>query len=92
MEATAMPDPSRNEQEAIARRAYEIWEAEGRPHGRDREHWESAARELGSPAPMPEGYHDGEGLPPEAAKPARSAKAKDPAAQPKPRKRTPPTA
>ena len=46
-----MTEPGRNENEAIARRAYEIWEAEGRPHGRDREHWEAAARELGSPVP-----------------------------------------
>ncbi len=41
-----MSSSGRNESEAIARRAYEIWEAEGRPHGRDREHWKSAALEL----------------------------------------------
>lgn len=57
-----MSEPGRNENEAIARRAYEIWEAEGRPHGRDREHWEAAARQFGSPAPMPSGYTDAEGL------------------------------
>jgi hypothetical protein len=94
MEAVAMPDPSRNEQEAIARRAYEIWEAEGRPHGRDREHWEAAARELGSSAPMPKESLDGGGLPAlEAAKkPARSRKPVDPAAPPKPRRKTAPPA
>jgi hypothetical protein len=30
----------------IERRAYEIWESEGRPHGRDRDHWDAAAAEL----------------------------------------------
>ncbi len=27
-------------------RSYQIWEKEGRPHGRDREHWFRAEREL----------------------------------------------
>ena len=53
-----MSEPGRIENDAIARRAYEIREAEGRPHGRDREHWERAALELGSPAPMPTDYRD----------------------------------
>lgn len=30
----------------IARRAYEIWETEGRPDGRDAEHWLRAEEEL----------------------------------------------
>lgn len=30
----------------IAARAYEIWEKQGRPHGRDKEHWLQAAAEL----------------------------------------------
>jgi hypothetical protein len=30
----------------IAKRAYEIWEREGRPHGRDREHWLKAVEEI----------------------------------------------
>jgi hypothetical protein len=30
----------------VAKRAYEIWEGEGRPHGRDREHWLMAVTEL----------------------------------------------
>lgn len=34
--------------DAIRYRAYEIWQEEGQPHGRDREHWEQAARELGA--------------------------------------------
>ncbi len=32
--------------EKIKLRAHEIWESEGRPHGRDREHWERAARDV----------------------------------------------
>lgn len=36
---------SANEQE-IAKRAYAIWEREGRPHGRNVEHWLTAEREL----------------------------------------------
>ena len=34
-------------QEAVRVRAYQIWEAEGRPDGRDLEHWGQALRELG---------------------------------------------
>lgn len=30
----------------ISRRAYEKWEREGRPHGRDKDHWQEAEREL----------------------------------------------
>jgi Protein of unknown function (DUF2934) len=93
-----MSEPGRNEQEAIARRAYEIWEAEGRPDGRDREHWEAASRELGSPMPMPADYKDGAGLPGlDAAvkKPARrpkiAAAVDDGASKPGRRKRPPTT-
>ena len=32
-------------QEWISKRAYGLWEAEGRPHGKDREHWEQAEHE-----------------------------------------------
>lgn len=32
-------------QEWISKRAYGLWEAEGRPYGRDHLHWEQAARE-----------------------------------------------
>ncbi len=32
-------------EEWISKRAYGLWEAEGRPHGRDHIHWEQAARE-----------------------------------------------
>jgi len=32
--------------EMISRRAYEIWQAEGCPQGRDAEHWYQAEQEL----------------------------------------------
>lgn len=32
----------------IRARAYQIWEQEGRPHGRQDEHWRQAAQELGA--------------------------------------------
>lgn len=32
-------------QEWINKRAYGLWEKEGRPHGKDQDHWEQAARE-----------------------------------------------
>ena len=34
-------------QERIRRRAHAIWEREGRPHGRDQDHWREAESELG---------------------------------------------
>jgi Protein of unknown function (DUF2934) len=30
----------------VRRRAYEIWEQQGRPHGRHGDHWEAAEQEL----------------------------------------------
>jgi hypothetical protein len=39
--------------EAIRRRAYELWEAEGRPQGHERDHWLQAELEiLGQAPPM----------------------------------------
>ena len=35
------------ELEASNFRAYQIWDQEGRPHGRHEEHWHQAVRELG---------------------------------------------
>jgi hypothetical protein len=34
------------DQERIRTRAYQIWEREGRPEGRDVEHWEMAREEI----------------------------------------------
>jgi hypothetical protein len=31
-----------NDNERIAKKAHELWEAEGRPHGRDQIHWDEA--------------------------------------------------
>jgi hypothetical protein len=36
--------------EKIRRRAYEIWEQEGRPHGEDMKHWLKAFEEIGTGA------------------------------------------
>jgi hypothetical protein len=37
-----------NHDVVIRERAYAIWEEEGRPHGRDWDHWLRAAQEIGS--------------------------------------------
>jgi hypothetical protein len=42
MNKTMQTQPSRD---AIAERAYQIWEAAGRPSGRDKEHWRQAEAE-----------------------------------------------
>ena len=38
-------------EEQLRQRAYSIWQAEGEPHGRDREHWDMAERELSEVPP-----------------------------------------
>ncbi|MGH6924045.1 MAG: DUF2934 domain-containing protein [Propylenella sp.] len=38
---------------AIRDRAYAIWEEEGRPHGRDWEHWYRALQEIAGPIAAP---------------------------------------
>jgi hypothetical protein len=40
-----MQDDAR--EDGIRRRAHDVWEEEGRPEGRDREHWARAGREVG---------------------------------------------
>lgn len=40
--------------EHIRERAHQIWEAEGRPDGRDVDHWNQAQQEMGAP-PAPKG-------------------------------------
>lgn len=80
---------SANPHEAIARRAYEIWESEGHPHGRDREHWEQAAFELGDVTPMPENFHSSDPVASEEAAPADEPAPADeavPADEPAPKK------
>jgi len=43
--------------EAISRRAYEIWESEGRPEGCDLRHWLQAEEELGASRSSNNGRH-----------------------------------
>jgi hypothetical protein len=38
--------PKESVQERIRRRAYELWETEGRPDGRERAHWYQAELEI----------------------------------------------
>ena len=35
-------------EDRIRERAYEIWISDGRPEGREKEHWEQAASEVGN--------------------------------------------
>lgn len=37
---------SKPSQSDIAKHAYQLWEREGRPHGRDKDHWHAAEREV----------------------------------------------
>lgn len=39
-----------NDDPKVARKAYEIWEAEGRPHGKDQDHWHRASAEVAAEA------------------------------------------
>ncbi|AZO41512.1 DUF2934 domain-containing protein [Mesorhizobium sp. M7D.F.Ca.US.005.01.1.1] len=41
-------------EERIKRRAYEIWEREGRPAGREEEHWDQAVQEIEAEGPEAE--------------------------------------
>jgi hypothetical protein len=42
-------------------RAHELWESEGRPHGRDHDHWVKAEQELDAAAPNGAQRNEGEG-------------------------------
>jgi hypothetical protein len=83
-------------QQDIAARAYQLWEEEGRPHGRDLDHWSKAASELsangnganGNGAAMIEAANG------EAVKPAKKASSRakttaDPAAPAAPKVKKP---
>ena len=55
--APAIPNRSAQDADRIARRAYEIWDQEGRPTDRAEEHWIQAERELfGKNAPSSSSY------------------------------------
>lgn len=62
--------------EKILKKAYELWEAEGRPHGQDMEHWLRAELMVSE---------EGE----EATAPEEKAPAKKPAAKDKAEKKAP---
>ena len=71
----------------IAKRAHEIWEQEGRPHGRDEEHWHRAAEAIAAEEGGAEdGATETAESAPKAAKKPRAAKAAgaDPAPKRKP--------
>jgi hypothetical protein len=38
--------PNDDLKQLVQQRAYELWEREGRPHGRDQAHWQQAEREI----------------------------------------------
>jgi hypothetical protein len=42
----ASKPPKESVQERIQRRAYELWETEGRPEGREQAHWHQAELEI----------------------------------------------
>ena len=71
-----MATKARRDPEALrartAARAYALWESEGRPHGRDAEHWLRAERELAA---------DADPTPGPAKRPARKAAGKSPPAK-----------
>ena len=46
---------TKEQEERIRRRAYELWEQEGRPESRHQEHWSKAMAELGEALEGPEG-------------------------------------
>lgn len=51
-------------EERIRKRAHQIWEREGKPHGRDPEHWQQATSEIDAEAAA-------SGLEPKSAEPAQ---------------------
>ena len=62
-------------EEAIRDRAYVIWEREGRPQGRDRDHWLQAAWELsGEEAKAAAAAKKAKPAAKSAKKPAKAAK------------------
>jgi hypothetical protein len=47
MKATGKSAPALPQAGQVEALAYALWVQEGRPHGRDREHWAEAERQLG---------------------------------------------
>lgn len=67
---------SLTDEERIRARAYALWVEEGRPHGRDREHWERAERELQAEHATPAAPPPAPPEDPAAVVPATAPKAK----------------
>ena len=84
---------SADEAREIARRAYALWESEGRPHGRDQEHWARAEREFGpATAPVSKTAAASAEAQPTVAAPVPGTPTKKPAAGRKPAAETAPPA
>jgi hypothetical protein len=69
----------------IRERAYDIWQREGRPHGRDAEHWQKAAAEIEAESRLrsePETVGAGS-APLRSRRAAKSARNAEPAQSPK---------
>src|SRR5436853_7678531 len=60
----------------IEQRAHEIWEAEGRPHGKHDEHWHRAEREIAGGRGGTAGRAAGSGGKPTSARKASPAKSR----------------
>src|SRR5207302_8926976 len=83
-------------QQRISERAYQIWVAEGRVHGKDHEHWQRAEREIAEEelrvaAAMAKRATGAAGTA-KARRPRQAAAAEKPGAPPAAKARTPPTA
>ena len=79
-----------NREQAVRERAYEIWDAEGRPLWRAQEHWDRAVREINKQATEPSVADDAgtsDAAPPSsltaAAEPIENPASPVPAAKPK---------
>lgn len=72
-------NPTKPDENEIAQRAYKLWEAEGRPEGRDVAHWHQAEQDVSEPVtqPVEEVAPDVEETP-VAAEPAVEAAAVEP--------------
>jgi hypothetical protein len=58
----------RDREQRIRERAYQIWEREGKPQGRDAQHWQQAAAEVEAEAAVSVGMADAD-PPPEEPQP-----------------------
>ena len=70
--AQALLEKATGLQERIRQRAHAIWEREGRPHGRDQDHWRTAESELAG--------EEAAAAPTKSARKSRAAKTQETAA------------